>query len=237
MIAAMTLDVVIRHPLGRISLDVSFKTDAGLTAIVGPSGAGKTSVLDAMAGILRPAESRIVCAGRVLEDSARGVSVPAHQRRIGYVRQEPLLFPHLTVRQNLLYGHWFTPTSERRIREQDVVSLLDLEMLLARRPGRLSGGELQRVALGRALLTSPQLLLLDEPLASVDAGRKHDILPYLDRLRADLRIPVLYVTHLFNEIADRAGLAIVMDEGTIVAQGPPERVRGDLERTLGLVGR
>jgi len=237
MITAMTLDVVIRHPLGRISLDVSFRADAGLTAIVGPSGAGKTSVLDAMAGILRPAVSRIVCAGRVLEDSARGVSVPAHQRRIGYVRQEPLLFPHLTVRQNLLYGHWFTPTSERRIHEPDVISLLDLEMLLARRPGRLSGGELQRVALGRALLTSPQLLLLDEPLASVDAGRKHDILPYLDRLRADLRIPVLYVTHLFNEIADRAGLTIVMDEGAIVAQGPPERVRGDLERTLGLVGR
>ena len=139
MIAAMTLDVVIRHPLGRITLDVSFKTDAGLTAIVGPSGAGKTSVLDAMAGILRPAESRIVCAGRVLEDSARGVSVPAHQRRIGYVRQESLLFPHLTVRQNLLYGRWFTPTSERRIHEPDVISLLDLEMLLARRPGRLSG--------------------------------------------------------------------------------------------------
>ena len=136
----MTLDVLIKHPLGRISLDVSFRADAGLTAIVGPSGAGKTSVLDAMAGILRPAEARIICAGRVLDDSAHGVSVPAHQRRIGYVRQEPLLFPHLTVRQNLLYGQWFTLSSDLRIREQDVVSLLDLDMLLSRRPGRQSGG-------------------------------------------------------------------------------------------------
>jgi molybdate transport system ATP-binding protein len=155
---------------------------------------------------------------------------------VGYVSQEPRLFPHLTVRQNLLYGRWFTPAAQRRLSMGDMVDLLDLGALLPRRPARLSGGEKQRVALGRALLASPRVLLLDEPLAAVDAGKRQDILPYLDRLRADLRLPMLYVTHLFNEISARAGEAIVLDEGHIVASGPPERVRPDLERVLGLAG-
>ena len=172
--------------------------------------------------------------GEVLDDTTARVIVPPHRRRIGYVSQEPRLFPHLTVRQNLLYGHWFTPSSRRRVHVQDVVTLLDLGPILARRPARLSGGEKQRVALGRALLVSPRLLLLDEPLASVDAGRRQEILPYLDRLRGELRMPTIYVTHLFSEVSDRASSVIVLDAGRVVIQGPAEDVRGPLERTLGL---
>jgi len=228
------LEVFARQPLGRILLDVSLRCGEGLTALVGPSGAGKTSVLDTIAGLLRPADARIVIDGEVVEDSAAQILVPPHRRRIGYACQEPRLFPHLTIRQNLLYGHWFTPSNQRRVRFDDVTSLLDLEPLLARRPGRLSGGERQRVALGRALLASPRLLLLDEPLASVDAGRRQEVLPYLDRLRAELRMPTIYVTHLFSEISDRASSVIVLDEGRVVAQGPAAEVREPLERTLGL---
>jgi molybdate transport system ATP-binding protein len=228
------LTVAISHPLGRIDLNVSFTATHGLTALVGPSGAGKTSVLEAIAGLLRPASGRIQLNGDVLLDTGAAAFVPPHRRRVGYVSQEPRLFPHLTVRQNLLYGRWFTPAAQRRISLRDMVDLLDLGALLARRPARLSGGEKQRVALGRALLASPRVLLLDEPLAAVDAGKRQDILPYLDRLRADLRLPMLYVTHLFTEISARAEDAIVLDEGHIVASGPPEHVRPELERVLGL---
>jgi len=228
------LEVVARQPLGRIVLDVSFECGEGLTALVGPSGAGKTSVLDTIAGLLRPTTSRVAIDGDVVEDSATRLFVPPHRRRIGYASQEPRLFPHLTVRQNLLYGRWFTSPGDRRVRFDDVIALLDLEPLLARRPGRLSGGERQRVALGRALLTSPRLLLLDEPLASVDAGLRQEILPYLDRLRGELRMPTIYVTHLFSEISDRAASVIVLAEGQVVAQGRADQVRVPLERTLGL---
>ena len=230
------LEIVARQPLGRIVLDVSFECGDGLTALVGPSGAGKTSVLDVIAGLLRPPIARVSIDGEVVEDAAARVFVPPHRRRIGYACQEPRLFPHLTVRQNLLYGRWFTSPDSRRVRFDDVIALLDLEPLLARRPGRLSGGERQRVALGRALLTSPRLLLLDEPLASVDAGRRQEILPYLDRLRGELRMPTIYVTHLFSEISDRATSVIVLDEGRVVAQGTADEVRDPLEHTLGLKG-
>lgn len=230
----MTLDVRIHHALGRIALDADFSCGDGLTALVGPSGAGKTSILDAIAGLLRPEEGRIAAGDDVLVDTATRRFVPPHERRIGYGCQEPRLFPHLTVRQNLLYGRWFTASNARRVSIDDVVALLDLGTLLPRRPARLSGGEKQRVALGRALLASPRLLLLDEPLASVDAGRRQEILPYLDRLRAELRMPTIYVTHLFSEISDRATTVIVLDEGRVVASGPPDDVRGALERTLGL---
>jgi molybdate transport system ATP-binding protein len=228
------LTVAVKHPLGRIELDVEFTATHGLTALVGPSGAGKTSILEAIAGLQRPAEGRIALNGDVLVDAAAGLFVPPHRRRVGYVSQEPRLFPHLSVRQNLLYGRWFTPAAQRRIALDDMVDLLDLGALLSRRPARLSGGERQRVALGRALLASPRVLLLDEPLASVDAGKRQDILPYLDRLRADLRLPMLYVTHLFTEISTRAEEALVLDEGRIVARGSPERVRPELERVLGV---
>jgi molybdate transport system ATP-binding protein len=209
------LDVVIHHPLGRLVLDVSFTAGDGLTALLGPSGAGKTSVLNVISGLLRPATGVVRLDGTPMLDTARGVFVPPYQRHIGYLCQETRLFPHLTVRQNLLFGRWFTRESDRRVAFDDVVDLLDLPALLPRRPGRLSGGEKQRVALARALLMSPRLLLLDEPLASVDAGRKEDILPYLDRLRAELTMPVLYVTHIVAEITGRANTVIHMTEGRV----------------------
>jgi len=213
----MSLVAEIRHGLERIALDVTLRAGGGLTAIVGPSGAGKTTLLHLIAGLIRPDAGRIVLGDDVLVDTGRGVFVPPHRRRIGYVTQESRLFPHLTVRQNLGYGHWFTPAPERRLTPSAVVAMLDLDVLLARRPSRLSGGERQRVALGRALMTSPRLLLLDEPLAAVDVVRRQDILPYLDRLRRELALPTLYVTHAVEEIATRAEAVVAMDEGRVVS--------------------
>ncbi len=212
----MTLAVAMRHALGRLVLDIDVTCGDGLTALLGPSGAGKTTVLHAIAGLLRPDHAVIRLEGDVLVDTSHGTWVPPYRRRVGYMCQEPRLFPHLSVRQNLLFGRWFTPVDRRRIAADDVIDLLDLRSLLARRPARLSGGEKQRVALGRALLMSPRLLLLDEPLASVDAGRKQDILPYLDRLRADLTMPVIYVTHAVGEITGRADQVITLGEGRAV---------------------
>jgi molybdate transport system ATP-binding protein len=216
----MRLEVAIRHPLGRIALDLHFTCGNGLTALLGPSGSGKTSVLNVIAGLLRPAYGLVRLDGDVLADTTQGVWLPSHRRRVGYLCQEPRLFPHLTVRQNLLFGRWFTPVALRHVSPDDVVDLLDLRGLLGRRPVRLSGGEKQRVALGRALLMSPRLLLLDEPLASVDAGRKQDILPYLDRLRAELTLPVVYVTHAVAEITGRADAVVTLEEGRVVTAGP-----------------
>lgn len=209
----MTLAVAIRHRLGRVTLDVDVTCGDGLTALLGPSGAGKTSVLHVIAGLLRAEHVRLRLDDDVLADTSRGIWMPPHRRQIGYMCQEPRLFPHLSVRHNLLFGRWFTPADRRRIGPDDVIDLLDLRALLPRRPARLSGGEKQRVALGRALLMSPRLLLLDEPLASVDAGRKQDILPYLDRLRTELTMPVIYVTHAVDEISGRANQLVIMDEG------------------------
>jgi molybdate transport system ATP-binding protein len=217
----VTLEVQVSHSLGRLALDVSFASGDGLTALIGPSGAGKTSVLHVIAGLLRPDRAVVRLDGQALVDTGRRVWIPPHRRHVGYMCQEPRLFPHLSVRQNLLYGRWFTRSANRRVRVDDVIALLDLSEILNRRPARLSGGEKQRVALGRALLMSPRLLLLDEPLASVDAERKGDILPYLDRLRAELIMPVIYVTHAVGEITGRADTVIVLDNGKVVSQGPP----------------
>jgi molybdate transport system ATP-binding protein len=148
--------------------------------------------------------------------------VPPDRRRIGYVTQDSRLFPHLTVGQNLAFGHWFTPAGHRRLEVAAIADMLDLGNLLARRPSRLSGGERQRVALGRALATSPRLLLLDEPLAAVDVARRQEILPYLDRLRGDLALPTLYVTHTIAEVQDRAEAIVTLDEGRVVSiRGEP----------------
>jgi molybdate transport system ATP-binding protein len=213
----MSLAIEVRHRLERIALDVTLRAGAGLTAIVGPSGAGKTTLLHLVAGLVRPDAGRIAIGDDVLVDTGRGVWIPPDRRRIGYVTQDSRLFPHLTVGQNLAFGHWFTPARVRRLTVSTIADMLDLHPLLARRPARLSGGERQRVALGRALATSPRLLLLDEPLAAVDVARRQEILPYLDRLRGELAVPTLYVTHTLAEVQDRAEALVTLDEGRVVS--------------------
>src|ERR671931_108367 len=162
------LEVDIEHRLAEFELDIHFRSGRGLTALFGRSGAGKTSVVNAIAGLIRPQRGRIVVDGSVLVDTEKGVFAPTHRRRVGYVFQEGRLFPHLTVRQNLLFGRWFRPAAEREIELQTVVELLGIGHLLLRRPGALSGGEKQRVAFGRALWSPPRLLLVAEPLAALD---------------------------------------------------------------------
>jgi molybdate transport system ATP-binding protein len=211
------LQVVVRHPLGRITLDLTLETGTGLTALVGPSGAGKTSLLNVIAGLLRPEHAVIRLDDEVLVDTARRIWKRPHERRIGYVFQEARLFPHLSVRHNLQYAEWFGRKSGPHVKFDDVTSLLDLGPLLVRRPARLSGGEKQRVALGRALLSNPRLLLLDEPLASVDVARRQEVLPYLDRLRTDIGLPIIYVTHTIGEVESRAERIVTMREGQIDA--------------------
>jgi len=220
------LEVDIEHLLGAFALDIHFVSGTGLTALFGRSGAGKTSVVNAIAGLIRPERGRICVDGAVLLDSERGIFVPAHRRRIGYVFQEGRLFPHLTVRQNLLFGRWFAPRSEMAAGFDDVVDLLGIGSLLARRPARLSGGEKQRVAIGRALLANPRLLLMDEPLASLDAARKDEILPYLERLRDRASVPIVYVSHAAAEVARLATTIVLIAEGSVRAVGPVAEVMG-----------
>ena len=212
----MSLHVAVTHHVGRIVLDVAFDSGGGLTAIVGPSGAGKTTLLHIIAGLLRPDRGIVRLDNEPLVDTATRTWQPPHRRRIGYVTQEPRLFPHLSVRRNVRYGYWFLKPVDRRLGFDSVVELLDLEPLLARRPSRLSGGEQQRVALARALLTSPRLLLLDEPLSAVDVERRKEILPYLDRVRTELKIPMIYVTHAIAEVTDRAERIVAMNEGQLL---------------------
>jgi molybdate transport system ATP-binding protein len=230
------LDLAIRKRLGDFSLDVSFAVpEQGLTALFGRSGAGKTSVIAAIAGLLQPDEGHIRVAGRTLFDSAAGRDEPVHRRRVGYVFQEGRLFPHLSVRDNLLYGHRRSPAADRRITLEEMVELLGVGALLARRPRDLSGGEKQRVAIGRALLAQPEVLLMDEPLAALDAPRKREILPYLERLRDELRVPIVYVSHAIEEVVRLANQVVVLDAGRVVATGTPEQLgeRLDLRPLLG----
>ena len=224
------LEVDIEHRLADFSLDIHFRAGRGLTALFGRSGAGKTSVVNAIAGLLRPRRGRIVMDGLVLLDTEHGICVPTHRRRVGYVFQEGRFFPHLTVRQNLTFGRWFAPARERRAAGlDDVVDLLGIANLLDRRPGRLSGGEKQRVAIGRALLASPRLLLMDEPLASLDARRKDEILPYLERLRDEARVPIVYVSHSIAEVTRLATTIVLISAGRVHAVGPVQKVMGRAE--------
>lgn len=216
----MTLEVDVEHRLGRFTLAARFHAESGLTALFGRSGAGKTSLVNIIAGLLRPDRGRVSVDGQVLVDTERRVFVPPHRRRIGYVFQEARLFPHLTVRQNLLYGRWFTPRADRREKLDRIVELLGLGALTERRPAALSGGEKQRVAIGRALLASPRVLLMDEPLASLDTARKDEILPYIERLRDELRIPIVYVSHAVAEVARLATTVVLLSDGTVEAVGP-----------------
>ena len=216
----MTLSVDIGHRLGGFALDVAFESSGRLTALFGSSGSGKTSLVNLIAGLMRPARGRIVVDGRVLVDTEKRLFVPRHRRRIGYVFQDARLFPHMTVAQNLRYGRFFTPAAERYADFDGVVDLLGIGDLLARRPGLLSGGERQRVAIGRALIASPKLILMDEPLASLDDARKAEILPYIERLRDETKIPIVYVSHSVAEVARLATDVVVLSGGRLLSSGP-----------------
>ncbi len=195
----LRIDIYLQR--GAFRRRVRIEDDTRVIALTGHSGAGKTSVLHAVAGLLRPDEGRIELDGRVLFDAKAGIDVPPHARGAGYVFQDARLFPHMSVRRNLLYGARRAPRGEsRRFAFDEVVQLLGIDALLARRPANLSGGEAQRVAIGRALLSQPRLLLLDEPLASLDRARREEVIPYLQRLRDETPLPMLYVSHAEDEV-------------------------------------
>ena len=216
------LVVEIEKKLGEFSVSVLFAGEAGATVLFGPSGSGKTSVINMVAGLMKPDRGRIEIDGEVLFDSAKRIDRPASQRRVGYVFQEGRLFPHLSVKHNLTYGRWMGGHPKDPAAFQQAVALLDIGHLLDRRPGKLSGGERQRVAFGRALLMKPRILLLDEPLASLDAGRKAEILPYLERLRDEAKVPMIYVSHDPAEVKRIATRVVRMEGGKVTATGGVE---------------
>jgi molybdate transport system ATP-binding protein len=218
----MVLAVDVEKKLGTFKLAVRFEASGGATALFGPSGAGKTSVVNMIAGLLTPDHGSIALNGTTLFDSAAAINVPPHQRHIGYVFQEGRLFPHLSVRQNIDYGRRMSGHPRNAEDFARIVKLLDIGHLLDRRPRLLSGGERQRVAIGRALLMRPRLLLLDEPLASLDSGHKHEILPYLARLRDETGVPMVYVSHTASEVRRIATTVVRMDAGRVTASGGPE---------------
>ena len=211
----MSLEVEARTRIGDFSLDAKLATDSRVTSIFGPSGAGKTTLVNVIAGLVRPKTGFVAVDGTVLLDTAAGIDVPAYARRIGYVFQDARLFPHLSVRQNLLYGHWFVPRDGRRTALDDVAELLDLAPLFSRATPQLSGGEKQRVAIGRALLSSPRLLLFDEPLSSLDHARKQEVMPFLERLRDHALVKIVYVSHAVAEVKRLATTVVMMRDGRV----------------------
>lgn len=223
----MTLSVAFQHRAGSFELDVQFEAPAGVTALFGKSGSGKTTIVNAVAGLLKPDAGRVCVAGRVLVDREAGTWVPPHQRRLGYVFQEGRLFPHLTVRGNLRYGRSRGVRTKGGPSMEAVIDLLGIESLLSRRPLHLSGGEKQRVAIGRALLSDPHLLLMDEPLAALDTSRKAEILPYIQRMCSEVGIPILYVSHSVPEIARIATTVVALDKGRVIRTGRAEEVLAD----------
>ncbi len=213
------LRVDVTKTLGEFTLQASFTSEGRVTGLFGASGAGKTSLINIIAGLLRPDRGSIAIDGDVLDDTAARVHVPAHRRRIGYVFQDARLFPHLDVRRNLDYGRRMNRLADDPALWARVTDLLDIGRLLDRRPGQLSGGERQRVALGRALLSKPRLLLLDEPLGSLDEGRKVEILPYLVRLRDEANVPMVYVSHDAAEMRQLATQIVMLRHGQVTAFG------------------
>jgi molybdate transport system ATP-binding protein len=227
------IEVALTQRLGAFALDVAFTAGAGITALFGPSGAGKSATIAAIAGLSRPDHARISLDGAALLDTEKRVFVPKHRRRIGLVFQDSHLFPHLSVRHNLLFGRWFSPRGARGIALAPVIAALGIGHLLGRRPATLSGGERQRVAIGRALLSSPRLLLLDEPLAALDRERRLEILPLIERVRDEFGVPMIYVSHAMEEVARLAADVLMIENGRIVDQGTPSAVFGPQAASAG----
>lgn len=209
-----------KNSYGDFSLDIKCKIDAPVTALFGPSGAGKSTLLSMIAGLVKPDSGYLYVDGECLFDSQRGIHVPIHKRHIGHVFQDSRLFPHFNVENNLKYGYQLIPAKSQCLAFSKIVELLELGHLLTQRPHQLSGGEKQRVALGRALLTSPRLLLLDEPLASLDMRLKQQILPFLLRVKNDLNIPMIYVSHAIDEVLSLTSQVAIIEQGKILAFGP-----------------
>ena len=212
------LAVAVEKRLGEFSIAAKFEVPDGATALFGPSGSGKTSIINMVAGLLDPDRGRILFDGTLLFDAAGGVNQPPHRRHIGYVFQDGRLFPHMSVAQNLDYGRRMYRLPPDESAQQRVIDMLDIAHLLDRRPAKLSGGERQRVAIGRALLIKPRLLLLDEPLASLDAARKREIFPYLARL-CDEKVPMIYVSHHAAEVKRIASTVVRIEGGRVTGIG------------------
>jgi molybdate transport system ATP-binding protein len=206
----MSFEVSVERLLGERTIRAAFDAPGGLTALFGPSGAGKTSVLNMIAGLLKPDKGRVVVGGEVLFDSEAGIDLPVRHRRAGYVFQDGRLFPHRRVRDNLLYGWTLAPPEARWMTLDQATQFLGIGHLLERWPRTLSGGEAQRVAIGRALLSAPRFLLMDEPLSSLDAARREEIMQVIERLRDELKLPILYVTHDRAEVERLASQVIAM---------------------------
>jgi molybdate transport system ATP-binding protein len=221
------IDVAVEKRLGEFQLDARFSAPAaGIVALHGRSGTGKTTLVNAIAGLITPDRGRIVIEDATLYSSDERIDLPSRRRRVGYVFQEGRLFPHFSVRKNLNYG---AENGAGEIKFDAVVALLGIEPLLDRRPGDLSGGEKQRVAIGRALLSQPRILLMDEPLASLDEARKAEIMPFIERLHAELKIPIIYVSHDMDENTRLADTLVLMEAGRVVAVGPVEELTSRLD--------
>jgi len=230
------VEIDIQRQQGDFLVNVTFTgAKSGVTALFGPSGAGKTSIVNMVAGLMRPDSGRIAVNGLCLFDAKRGINLPPERRRIGYVFQDGRLLPHLSVRSNLVFGMRLTPADRRFVEFDAVVDLLGIGHLLDRRPAKLSGGEKQRVAIGRALLTSPAMLLMDEPLASLDASRKAEVMPFIMRLSREYAIPILYVSHSLDEILNLADQLVILEAGEAVACGGLAELmsRPELQKRLG----
>ncbi|OJJ09665.1 molybdenum ABC transporter ATP-binding protein [Roseibium sp.] len=228
------LDVDIKGQVGALPLTARFKSEGGVTSLFGQSGAGKTSLTNMIAGLIRPVSGRITVNGTTLFDADKNINLAVQARRIGHVFQDARLFPHMSVRSNLTYARWAGRRKTTRSMDE-VVQLLGLQPLLARKPATLSGGERQRVAIGRALLSDPRLLIMDEPLANLDQARRNDILPYLDRLCAEAGIPILYVSHSIEEVARLSQTLVILSDGQTPAFGPVAEMlaRTDLGKATG----
>ncbi len=226
MRGGMMLEISVQKMLSNFALDAAFASDSGITALFGRSGSGKTTLVNAIAGLARPDQGAITVNGECLFDGARGIDLPVERRRVGYVFQEGRLFPHLTVRENLRYGYDLARPQDRYVEIGKVIELLGLEALLGRRPGNLSGGEKQRVAIGRALLSSPRLLLMDEPLAALDQSRKREVLRYIARLHEEISVPIVYVSHVVEEVVQLAETVVLMAAGRVVTSGSVSEVMG-----------